>query len=377
MIYLIRENDVPNTAAENRFIGIVKGLKNAGLEFKIVFIRPTAELDRNPVFKEFNVRYLWKNVRCQNKYIRLLYHVVYYFFIRRFSFKKFCKSLNQGDIIVSFDGARYIHSLLKVKGVKVYIESTEHPEAIGRVKGKRSMAQYQDDCKRLEGVFVISTSLKRYYESIGVSPERIHIVNMTVDSSRFKNLHKQPNKERYIAYCGSVFNNKDGVDNLIRSFINVAKRIPDVKLYIIGSHPSDSSENARLIHDGGIDDRVVFTGKVDSSAMPQLLVNAEICALARPDSLQAQNGFPTKLGEYLLSKNPVVVTRVGDIPLFLEDGISALLCEERNVDDFSEKLCWALEHKEEAKRIGSNGEKVALHFFNSDIESLKIYNVIQ
>ena len=377
MIYLIRENDVPNTAPENRFIGIVKGLKKAGLEFQIVFIRPTAALDRNPVFKDFDVRYLWKNVRSQNKYIRLMYHVVYYFFIKHFTFRNFCKSLDQGDTVVSFDGASYIHSLLRINGINVYKESTEHPVAIDRVKNKTMMKQYQEDCNKLQGVFVISTALKRYYESIGVNSQKIHIVNMTVDASRFKDIIKQPVKERYIAYCGSVFNNKDGVDLLIRSFIHVAKRIPDVKLYIIGSHPSDTSENDKLIHDGGITDRVVFTGKVDASVMPQLLVNAEVCALARPNSLQAENGFPTKLGEYLLSRNPVVVTRVGDIPLFLKDGESALLCEERNVDEFADKLCWALEHKVEAGRIGANGEKVALQFFNSDTESLKILNVIK
>lgn len=70
--------------------------------------------------------------------------------------------------------------------------------------------------------------------------------------------------------------------------------------------------------------------------MPQMLKNAEALVLDRPNSLQAQYGFPTKLGEYLLTGNPVVVTKVGDIPLYLKDGVSALLSEDRNPKEFAE-----------------------------------------
>ena len=65
-------------------------------------------------------------------------------------------------------------------------------------------------------------------------------------------------------------------------------------------------------------DSIVFTGIVSAADIPQILKNAAVLALDRPDSLQAQCGFPTKLGEYLLTENPVIVTKVGDIPLFLE-----------------------------------------------------------
>lgn len=98
--------------------------------------------------------------------------------------------------------------------------------------------------------------------------------------------------------------------------------------------------------------------------MPQILKNAAVLALDRPDSLQAQCGFPTKLGEYLLTENPVVVTKVGDIPLFLKDGETALIAEERDPQDFSSKLIWALQNPEEASKIGKAGALVAMREFN-------------
>jgi glycosyltransferase involved in cell wall biosynthesis len=92
--------------------------------------------------------------------------------------------------------------------------------------------------------------------------------------------------------------------------------------------------------------------------------------LDRPQSRQAKYGFPTKLGEYLLTGNPVVVTSVGDIPLFLKDGESAYLVEPDNIEEFAAKLDYVLSHYEESKRVGQNGREVALkHFSGQCIKS--------
>ena len=231
----------------------------------------------------------------------------------------------------------------------------------------------------MAGLFVISKPLKDFFIENGVDENKIHIINMTVDSKRFENLIKQGDVEKYIAYCGNVSNSKDGVDELIKSFALVAKKHDDVKLYIIGKLPpiTDAPNDIRLLVETlGIKDRVVFTGLVDYNEMPQLLKNAVALALARPNSLQAKHGFPTKLGEYLLTENPVVITDVGDMHLFLKNGESALIAEERNTVDFANKLCWILEHPKEAEEIGRKGKEVALQSFNADIETKKLVDII-
>ena len=115
---------------------------------------------------------------------------------------------------------------------------------------------------------------------------------------------------------------------------------------------------------------------VSSSDMPQMLKDAIILALDRPDNLQAKYGFPTKLVEYLLTGNPVVVTRVGDIPRFIENGVSGMVAEPSNPEDFASKICWLLENKERARAIGEQGKKVAMGCFNNEIEARKIINTI-
>ena len=129
---------------------------------------------------------------------------------------------------------------------------------------------------------------------------------MFVDTNRFNGLQKNTD-EKYIAYCGAVSYDKDGANILIESFAKFYPRHKDYRLYIIGKsvEPLVSDQLKDLAHELGVEKNVVFTGTVDPKEMPQLLYNARILALSRPDNLQTQNGFPTKLGEYLATGNPV------------------------------------------------------------------------
>jgi glycosyltransferase involved in cell wall biosynthesis len=285
--------------------------------------------------------------------------------------------LHKNDKVFLFGGASYLHQFVNKHDIEVYHERTEHPYVI-KLRFGFAQKRYLNACKKLLGLFVISTSLKKFFVGIGVPEERITIVNMTVDPLRFEGVVKDSASEKYIAYCGTASNNKDGVNKLIEAFGIVAQRHKDVKLYIIGETPSaeDKSGNLQLVESLGIKEQVTFTGVVPASNMPKILTNASVLALARPDSLQAQNGFPTKLGEYLLTGNPVVVTGVGDIPLFLKDGESALIVEPGNSKEFADKLCWAIENAEEALNIGRCGQEVALSNFNASVETLKIINKI-
>ena len=131
-----------------------------------------------------------------------------------------------------------------------------------------------------------------------------------------------------------------------------------------------------MINDLGIKDRVVFKGLIPHDDMPQLLTDAVMLALSRPNNKQAKYGFPTKLGEYLLTGNPVVVTNVGDIPLFIKDRENGMVAEPDDVCGFAERIEWLLEHEEDAISIGKRGRDLALSNFNCMIEAVKIPNYI-
>lgn len=200
---------------------------------------------------------------------------------------------------------------------------------------------------------------------------------MFVDTNRFSGLEKT-SVEKYIGYCGAVSYDKDGVDCLIKAFAIFHRSHPDYKLRIIGKGiaPNVIPDLKDLALSLGVLDSVVFTGPIPPEQMPQQLYDASILVLVRPDSIQAQNGFPTKLGDYLAAGNPVVVTSVGEIPLFLKDGENAFLSSPGNPEDFASRLNWVADNYEEAMMVGQRGKALSEDAFNYSVQSRKALSVI-
>ena len=78
-----------------------------------------------------------------------------------------------------------------------------------------------------------------------------------------------------------------------------------------------------------------------------------------------------KLGEYLATGKPVVVTNVGEIGCFLEDGVNCRLPEAGEEKDFADKMIWVADHYEEALKLGAKGKELTQKEFSS-IEQSKV-----
>lgn len=364
----------PNTAATNRMLSYMKGFSEAGIKTTVVYFRPNSKHDfYDAHLDNIEIKNYWKTLYLNwgpLKYLSLLCYIVH-----------FICSLKKGDIVYCYNSAEIWYWILKFrKGIKVHVEYTEHPEVRG-IGGKfltPSFEQFYQSIQSVDGLFVITTHLRDFFISKGVSAEVIHIANITVDPSRFSGLVKNPDAEPYIAYCGTLSNNKDGVDLLIKSYAETVKCYPDIKLYIIGSAPKETelNQNIKLIHELGLQQSVRLTGVITAEKMPQVLKDALLLVLNRPDNLQAKNGFATKIGEYLLTENPVVLTSVGDFPLFFKDGVNAFVSVPDNPTQFANKMIQALSDYDKAKIVGLNGAKLALDNFTYQSVTKKIVQVL-
>lgn len=380
MIYLVTHIIAPNTATTNRYLSLARSIKSLGVDFENVVVTPDksfAKIDEQTYGK---THYLWIASKTGSKFFDLFIYAFWRIIGKtELLFKFFSYLLLRNDIVI-ITTPHELSSAVRNNfcGYKIYHERTEHPLVSRSWASDLQLQKYLRDCTKVDGLFVISSVLKQTFINLGVPADRTYIVNMTVDPFRFQGLEKQ-NCEPYIAYCGTVSNAKDGVDCLIKSFSIVAQQNKQIKLYVIGSipNPNERNSNLELIKELRLENQIVFTGVVPAEGMPQILKNAKVLVLARPNNLQAKNGFPTKLGEYLLTGNPVVITKTGDIPLFLKDGFSALLCEPDNCKEIANKIIWAINNYEEAMIIGKQGREVALAHFNCKTEAEKILKVIR
>lgn len=375
MLYILYAQYKPSTAPTNRAMAFLRRLSEQGKEAHVIYFTPDANRAKvEESFPGITIEYLWERDYID---VPVLHYISY--FRNLYTLKK---RLHEGDKIYVYAKADLMRFFVGMKGIKVYYEITEHPEVhppYGIAK-TWALRDFFTHCKKLDGLFVISKGLKSYFAEQGVSNNKITLFNMIVDDSRFDGIGKQETETKSIVFCGSFKNSIDGVDALIKAFAIVAPQYPNVMLHILARVNRESKDFQvceKLIEDYSLGSRVSFDGLVPYDEVPQRLKDASILALARPDCLQAKYGFPTKLGEYLLSGNPVVVTSVGEIPLYLADKRSALLAVPDSSEAFAEKLLWALNNPIEAALIGEKGKQVALEQFNYKSEVDKVINRLE
>lgn len=196
-------------------------------------------------------------------------------------------------------------------------------------------------------------------------------VPMTVDANRFS-CADEDNVFGfdYIAYCGDMSNNKDGIEDLIKAFTLISEGYPDLRLVLIGhAFETDMIRLKQVAKQGRSGEKILFTGVKGRNEIPGLLKNAKILALARPANLQAAGGFPTKLGEYLSTARPVVVTKVGEIADYLVDHENAYLAEPDNPASVASCFSEILDNYDQALLIGRQGRELAQRAFNYRIQA--------
>lgn len=110
--------------------------------------------------------------------------------------------------------------------------------------------------------------------------------------------------------------------------------------------------------------RIRCAGFLPRSALLHEYSASSVLTVPLFDDVRSHARFPTKLGEYLASGRPVVTNRVGEIPRFLEDGVSAYLTPPGDAPAFAEGICRLLDGPASGQAMGRNGRLVAERHFH-------------
>ena len=230
--------------------------------------------------------------------------------------------------------------------------------------------------KMYSDLIVISDLLNSYYSEI-FPKNRIFQIPILVDMKRFKNIETKEHKGKIVTYVGSMGGNKDGLENLIESMVLVKQKNKNVRLNLVGTASvEDMNRLRKKVMTLQLENLIIFLGKKTSEEIPTILWNSDLLVLARPDNIQAKAGFPTKLGEYLACAKPVVITITGEISKYLKDNESAYLSKPDDINDFAQKINYALSDQN-SESIGKKGYEVANNNFNYRLYGKKLFDILQ
>ena len=259
--------------------------------------------------------------------------------------------------------------LARLSGAKCIVEVCEMPLLYERGPLKRAGKRWLQDVlayRLVDGFIAISTCLEDYVRLH--SPARVQSIRVPilVAASDFDQgaVGLTAADPREIVYVGDL-GHEGEVPDLLAAFALVAPHYPDVVLRVVGeAAPAQLDHIVARTTELGIAERVVFAGHVERARLPDLLCSATMHALLRRDALFSRAGFPTKLGEYLASGRPVVVTATGDIPRYLTHGVDAYMAPPGDPERFAAQMRYVLDHASEAREVGVRGRLVAQRQFD-------------
>jgi len=372
-------------AASTRILSYSKGLVGNGNDVTVLIPFPTDSFIKSRTYPKqgdyLGVKYVYSGVRVKSKFKlfsalshksgwRRVYGYITSCFeiIKQHRLKPFDCIIISTDLILNLYVYLRLASFLKVPSIFIF---DEFPTPI-RHKLKNSIPcwkkfLYRKVLGKTKGYISISEELGNFYNKL--RPKPTFILNIITDISRFEQFQLKTEKQyasKYICYMGNMELTKDNVDLIIKAFSLISEKNTDIQLHLYGT-PDLKTERALsgLIKSLNLDNQVKIKGKAEYSKVPEILVNSYILVSSQPDTIRASGGFPTKLGEYLASGTPALITDVGENSRYVKDGVHVYFAKAGDIVQYAAKLQFIIENYETAKIVAKRGKELLLSEYSN------------
>jgi glycosyltransferase involved in cell wall biosynthesis len=127
----------------------------------------------------------------------------------------------------------------------------------------------------------------------------------------------------------------------------------------------------------GLKDTVDLIGSVRHADVPEWIARANVGIVALQATSQYRKGIPTKLFEYMACGIPVVASDLPATRRFMDPASCGFLVEPSNPQQYADAITYLLDHQEEAKRMGENGQQAVRKVYHWKYEEEKLLALYQ
>lgn len=261
-------------------------------------------------------------------------------------FKKYCKE-NNIDFIQAHGTSYFIAMLVKFVYPKVKIVWHEHFGARLREDvNKNTLLLF---CSYFfKGIIVVNTSLEEWCKLNLRCNTIILLNNFTLNKVEIPStILKGIEKKRIVCLANLKYPKNHSF--LVEIASKILKEYPDWSFHLIGKDFQDDYSNQlkAQIADYKLNDSVFIYGSKND--IFHILKQSDIAILT-----STSEGMPVSVIEYGLMKMPVVLTKVGEIPFIIKDGIEGFLVDVNDVDLFYEKLIKYIQDEDLRVQMGNS-----------------------
>ncbi|WP_308746218.1 glycosyltransferase family 4 protein [uncultured Bacteroides sp.] len=364
-------------APTNRIIAYGKGLRENGIDVDIIIFQPKLKEYNAPMSGTIsNVNYHYMHERkAKSPTLKKVFYdrPLALFKTVRYIYKQ-NKERAFDFVFLSFDALHFMAFFvlsLRILGIRLAFIGDEYPIPIReQLKDKLpwwKICSYKILFWGVKVRILMTKALSDFFNN-EISLKPTHILPTITDIDRFNciNLKQRDLEPPYLCYMGNMELAKDNVTNIINAFRLVCDIYPSLELHLYGI----PKENDRIVLESLIKElelthKVFFKGRVDYNVVPVILSQAKILVTSQPMTRRAEGGFPTKLGEYLLSGVPTIATAVGEIAQFVSDGKHVYLVSPCDPRAYADKIIYIMEHYDDALSVACEGRTFVRENFSS------------
>ena len=356
-------------AASTRILAYSKGLVKNGVDVEVLCFFPKVKEDTNAIQGSIS-GVKWVYLQVKNYKISRLRNLVMertkVLFNTVSHIRKSNKNKSIDYVIMSFDNP-YLQLFftwsLRILGIKVAFIGDEYPKQIREMKDKVpawDLFVFRLSHKFLSCRILMTDYLINYYnEKVCRKPS--FLLGSIIDEERFS-VEDTSNDSyiEYLCYMGNKALTKDNIDNIISAFALIHQDFPFLQFHIYGPRLEKTDAILkRQIELLNLEDHVLIKGQINYEQVPSVLKKAKILVTSQPITKRAEGGFPTKMGEYMMCKRPMIVTNVGEIGKYVQDGVTAYMVPPCNPELYAKKIHYILTHPIESERVAERAYKVA------------------
>ena len=234
---------------------------------------------------------------------------------------------------------------------------TEHaPTAWKRFTKNRFYAFTNMQTKVAQKLPRILTVSSNSYEDIirdhKVDAERLHIVNVGVDTNQFRPLDDISPVPGRLMTTASADVAMKGLAYLLEALAKLRTENDSIHLVVIGK-PKYDSKATKLIKELRLSEHIEFVSGVSDERIVELYNEAQIAIVP-----SLYEGFSLPAIEAMSCGVPLIATTGGALPEVVgEDGVTALQVAPGNSEDLAAKIRWALKEPKLRSTIGSAGRQ--------------------
>ncbi len=293
-----------------------------------LYLRP-----RDPKRKSFITKF----------YYRIITYIRFYFFLL-FVFRT-------QSIITYFNDLFYTRSLFlisKIRRIPIYRDITETFEVY--FKSNKERKKNRNIQRLYDGLIVLTKGIQEYFEGVN---SNTFILPMGVDISRFDKIIST--NQKYFFYCSGGVLERDGLLDSINGFLLFHQNYPDYSFKIATPINPDDSYHCKVMDLIQNNPCIDYLGIVSSDKIPSLMMGASGLVVT-PHHDYITKGFPTKLGEYMASKKPVICTSIPSLKENIPENCCYMV-EPNRPDKIAETMSHIINNEGESTLIGERGRK--------------------